>query len=124
MAHLLLQHQTACGRWLPALAMRPGLAPHMSVRSLAASMACILYVLASRCFSNGPECLLHLLLHHQTACGRWPPALSMRPGLAPQVSVHSLAASKASAPVNPPLYSTLMVVSGSERTSLKASLHA
>ena len=61
---------------------------------------------------------------HQTECCRWPPALSMRPGLLPHVSTHSLAASIASAPLKPPLYSTLMAVSGSERTSLKASLHA
>lgn len=62
--------------------------------------------------------------YHQTECCKWPPALSMRPGLLLQVCAHSLAASIASAPLKPPLYSTLMAVSGSERTSLRASLHA
>ena len=62
--------------------------------------------------------------HYQTECCKWPPALSMRPGLLLQVCTHSLAASIASAPLKPPLYSTLMAVSGSERTSLKAPLHA
>ncbi len=60
---------------------------------------------------------------YQTACARWPPALSMRPGLIPQVNTHSLAANIARTPVRPQLYSMLMAVSAAERMSMKASLH-